>query len=46
MLALVANGAFHPERVKPTIADWDDAPTALLEPATKLVLSRARLAAH
>ena len=40
LLTLVASGAFKPEYVVPQVADWNDAPRALLEPATKLVLRR------
>ena len=40
ILALVAAGRLRPQRVTSTIVAWDDAPEALLEPATKLVISR------
>lgn len=42
VLEHVASGALRPERVTSRIADWADAPTAVLEPHTKLVLSRTR----
>ena len=39
VLALVATGTFAPETVN-TVVGWDDAPEALLEPHTKLVIQR------
>lgn len=41
ILDLVAAGRLHPQVVTTATASWDDAPQALLEPATKLVLHRA-----
>jgi threonine dehydrogenase-like Zn-dependent dehydrogenase len=40
VLELIAAGRLRPELVMSARASWDDAPEALLEPATKLVLSR------
>jgi threonine dehydrogenase-like Zn-dependent dehydrogenase len=40
ILDLVAAGRLRPELVTSATAAWDDAPEALLEPTTKLVLSR------
>jgi len=40
VLELVTAGRFHPEQVTTAVAAWDDAPAALLEPNTKLVLTR------
>ena len=40
ILDLVAAGRLRPQLVTSATAAWDDAPEALLEPATKLVLSR------
>jgi alcohol dehydrogenase len=40
ILALVAAGRLRPQLVTSATVAWDDAPEALLEPATKLVLSR------
>jgi alcohol dehydrogenase len=44
ILSLVAAGRLRPQLVMSATAAWDDAPEALLEPTTKLVLSRAALA--
>jgi threonine dehydrogenase-like Zn-dependent dehydrogenase len=41
ILDLVAAGRLRPELVTSATVDWDDAPEALLEPTTKLVISRA-----
>ncbi len=40
VLALVAEGRLRPERVTDRVVAWDDAPDALLEPHTKLVIRR------
>lgn len=40
ILELVAAGRLRPQLVTSATAAWDDAPEALLEPATKLVVSR------
>lgn len=40
LLGLVATGRFAPERVTDRVLPWADAPTALLEPHTKLVFAR------
>jgi alcohol dehydrogenase len=37
---LVADGRFQPLVVPTTIAPWEEAPRAWLEPAAKLVLAR------
>lgn len=42
ILELVAAGRLHPERVTSTVVAWDDAAAALLEPATKIVVTRGR----
>jgi hypothetical protein len=41
MVELVAAGRLRPQLVTNATAAWDDAPEALLEPATKLVISRS-----
>jgi alcohol dehydrogenase len=41
ILDLVAAGRLHPEVVTTATVTWDEAPQALLEPATKLVVHRA-----
>jgi alcohol dehydrogenase len=41
ILDLVAAGRLRPHLVTSATAGWDDAPEALLEPTTKLVLTRA-----
>jgi alcohol dehydrogenase len=41
ILDLVAEGRLRPQLVTSATVSWDDAPEALLEPATKLVISRA-----
>lgn len=41
ILGLVAAGRLHPELVTSAVVDWEDAPEALLEPRTKLVMQRA-----
>jgi threonine dehydrogenase-like Zn-dependent dehydrogenase len=43
ILAAVANGSLKPELVTTLTADWHDAPDALLDPGTKVVLVRAPL---
>jgi threonine dehydrogenase-like Zn-dependent dehydrogenase len=40
ILALIAAGRLRPQLVTSATVAWDDAPEALLEPTTKLVLSR------
>jgi alcohol dehydrogenase len=41
ILNLVAAGGLRPQLITSVTVAWDDAPEALLEPATKLVISRA-----
>jgi threonine dehydrogenase-like Zn-dependent dehydrogenase len=41
ILDLVAAGRLRPQLVTSATAAWDDAPEALLEPSTKLVITRA-----
>jgi alcohol dehydrogenase len=41
ILALIAADRLHPQMVTSATAAWDDAPQALLEPSTKLIISRA-----
>jgi alcohol dehydrogenase len=43
VLALIAQGRFDPRPVNTLIADWADAPRALLERTTKVVLCRSPL---
>jgi alcohol dehydrogenase len=43
VLAAVATGSLRPELVTGVLADWEDAPQALLARATKVVVTRARL---
>jgi threonine dehydrogenase-like Zn-dependent dehydrogenase len=43
VLAAVADGRLRPEVVTDLVADWDEAPSALLAPATKAVITRPRL---
>ncbi|WP_028922090.1 alcohol dehydrogenase catalytic domain-containing protein [Pseudonocardia acaciae] len=43
VLAAVATGSLRPELVTGVLADWEDAPRAMLAPATKVVVTRARL---
>jgi len=45
VLQLLESGRFDPRPVNTVVASWEDAPRALLERTTKVVLSRARLAA-
>src|SRR6478736_705790 len=45
VLQLLASGRFDPRQVNTLVASWDDAPRALLERTTKVILSRPRLAA-
>jgi threonine dehydrogenase-like Zn-dependent dehydrogenase len=40
ILELVAAGEVHPERVTSNVADWEDAPEAVLAEETKLVIER------
>jgi hypothetical protein len=40
ILELVAVGRLRPQLMTSATATWDDAPEALLEPTTKLVISR------
>jgi hypothetical protein len=41
ILDLVAAGRLRPQLVTSATVPWDDAPDALLEPATKVVLMHA-----
>ena len=41
-LSLIERGLFDPTKVTTLIADWDDAPRALRERSTKVVLRRSR----
>lgn len=43
LLALVASGRFQPELVTTLVADWADAPSALLKRTAKVVVTRPRL---
>jgi threonine dehydrogenase-like Zn-dependent dehydrogenase len=43
VLAAVATGSLRPGLVTGVLADWEDAPQALLARATKVVVTRARL---
>jgi threonine dehydrogenase-like Zn-dependent dehydrogenase len=43
VLALVQSGKLAPEKVLTSVADWNDAPRALLERTTKVALRRAPL---
>ncbi len=40
ILELVAEGRLHPEAITSRVADWEDAPEAVLEPQRKLVIAR------
>jgi len=40
---LVRAGTFRPDKVNSLVAGWDDAPIALRERSTKVVLRRAPL---
>jgi threonine dehydrogenase-like Zn-dependent dehydrogenase len=40
ILELAAAGRLHPELITSATAAWDDAPEAMVEPATKLVITR------
>ena len=42
-LALIQSGAFEPGKVNTLVASWEDAPRALLERSTKVVIRRAPL---
>ena len=46
VLQLLEKGLFDPRKVNTLVADWSDAPRALLERSTKVVLSRAPLSAR
>jgi threonine dehydrogenase-like Zn-dependent dehydrogenase len=43
VLALIQEGLFHPETLSTLVADWNDAPRALLEHSTKVVVHRPSL---
>ncbi len=43
VLSLMAKKLFDPSRVHTLVADWEDAPRALLERTTKVVLRRPPL---
>jgi hypothetical protein len=43
VLALIQEGLFHPETLSTLVADWNDAPRALLEHSTKVVVRRPSL---
>jgi threonine dehydrogenase-like Zn-dependent dehydrogenase len=43
VLNAVAAGRLRPELVTGLLADWEDAPTALLAPTAKVVVARARI---
>jgi hypothetical protein len=43
VIALVAQGLVAPEKVQTCVAEWNDAPTALLEASTKVVMRRQPL---
>ncbi|MGF1545114.1 MAG: hypothetical protein ACFB00_11540 [Parvularculaceae bacterium] len=43
ILDLVRTGKFDPGAVTTHLADWEDAPTALLHPSAKVVVTRDRL---
>ncbi|WP_051342349.1 zinc-dependent alcohol dehydrogenase [Pseudonocardia spinosispora] len=43
VLDLVATGAFNPATVTSAVVSWEDAPTALADPPTKLVIARPEL---
>jgi hypothetical protein len=45
VIDLVAAGRLDPTAVPTTLATWDDAAAAWLEPATKLVVTREAAAA-
>jgi alcohol dehydrogenase len=40
IVALVAEGRLHPELVNSTAVGWEDAPAAMLDLPTKLVIER------
>ena len=40
ILELTAAGTLHPERVTSSVVQWDQAPDAVPEPTTKLVITR------
>jgi alcohol dehydrogenase len=42
VLTAVAHGRLRPEVVTDLVADWDEAPSAFLTPATKAVITRPR----
>ena len=41
VMALIAQGRLRPEEVTTRVVDWEEAPTAYLEPAIKLVVRRS-----
>jgi alcohol dehydrogenase len=43
VIALVERGLVAPEKVLTCVADWNDAPTALLDPSTKVAVRRKPL---
>jgi alcohol dehydrogenase len=43
VMQLLEKGLFDPGKVNTLVADWADAPRALLERTTKVVLERSRL---
>jgi alcohol dehydrogenase len=43
LMSLLADRRFDPGKVNSLVADWSDAPRALLEPSTKVVVHRAPL---
>jgi alcohol dehydrogenase len=43
VLSLIERGLFDPTQINPTVVDWEDAPRALIERATKVILRRAPL---
>jgi alcohol dehydrogenase len=43
VLRLVQDGSFNPAKVTTTVASWDEADEAFLEPGTKVVVSRPPL---
>ncbi|MBO0885614.1 MAG: hypothetical protein J2P17_35830, partial [Mycobacterium sp.] len=46
VLDAVTAGQLRPELVTSMVADWVDAPQALLDPTTKVVVRRARVYGH
>jgi threonine dehydrogenase-like Zn-dependent dehydrogenase len=43
VLAMIESGAFDPSKLSPLLGGWSDADRILLEPATKVIVQRARL---